>query len=104
MSRTANPVRGETSLVIGERPYVLRPSFEALIAAEEELGSLFALVERAAEGALTIVQMTALLWHCLPADDRPDREELGRALLAMGLIEAAKPVRSVFAQVLKGSR
>jgi len=99
----ANPHRGETSIVIGGRSYVLRPSFEALVAAEEELGSLFALVERASEGQLSIAQMAALVWHCLPAAERPERRTVGDALLEMGLIKATQPVRTILAQVLKGA-
>ena len=38
---SANPYRGEASLVVGGETLVLRPSFGALVAAEEELGSLF---------------------------------------------------------------
>jgi len=43
---SANEVRGEALLTIAGHPHVLRPSFTALVAAEEELGPLFALVER----------------------------------------------------------
>jgi Phage tail tube protein, GTA-gp10 len=45
--------------------HVLRPTFAALVAAEEELGPLFALVERAASGTLKLSEMVALFWHCL---------------------------------------
>jgi hypothetical protein len=102
MSLPANPLRGECALTIRGVPYVLRPSFEHLVLAEAELGSLFALVERAAAGALTLAEMTALLWHCLPAETRPERAAVGEALLAMGLVAATQPVRTVLAQVLQG--
>jgi hypothetical protein len=49
---SANPYRGEASLDVAGEKLVLRPTFGALVAAEEELGSLFELVERAAAGAL----------------------------------------------------
>jgi hypothetical protein len=97
-----NPLRGEAALVIAGVSHVLRPSFENLVLAEAELGSLFALVERAAAGALTLTEMTALLWHCLPGEGRPDRIAVGQAVLAMGLVEATGPVRAVLAQVLQG--
>ncbi|TNE49840.1 MAG: gene transfer agent family protein [Sphingomonadales bacterium] len=84
------------------RSYLLRPSFEALVLAEEELGSLFALVERAGEGALTLSEMASLLWHCLPDGNRPSREQIGEAMLEMGLVKAAEPVRAILAQILKG--
>lgn len=98
----ANGLRGESTLAIAEATYVLRPSFENLVLAEAELGSLFALVERAAAGTLTLTDMTALLWHCLPSDTRPDRIAVGQAVLAMGLVGATAPVRAVLAQVLQG--
>ncbi len=102
MIAAANPLRGEATLAVNGVTYVLRPSFESLVLAEGELGSLFALVERAAGGALTLTEMTALLWHCLPAEHRPDRVAVGQAVLAMGLVAATGPVRAVLAQVLKG--
>ena len=102
MTRPANSSRGEHSVVIEGTEFVLRPSFEALMAAEEELGSLFAMVERASRGELSIREMSSLVWHCLPTDSRPAREQVGQALLGMGLIAATGPVRAIFNQVLKG--
>ena len=102
MSRAANPLRGEARLRVADTDYVLRPSFEHLVEAEAELGSLFAVVERAAVGALTLSEMTALLWHCLPTENRPQREAVGAALLEIGLVAATEPVRAVLAQVLQG--
>jgi hypothetical protein len=103
VSAHANPLRGEASLMIAGQPYILRPSFAHLVAAEDELGSLFALVERAADGGLTLTEMTALLWHCLPAEMRPRREAVGAAVLEMGLVKATQPVRAVLAQILEGA-
>lgn len=97
-----NPLRGEAALAVCGVAHVLRPSFENLVLAEEELGSLFALVERAAQGTLALTEMAALLWHCLPAKGRPDRTAVGEAVLAMGLVAATVPVRAVLAQVLQG--
>lgn len=102
MSLPANPLRGECTLTVAGVAYVLRPSFEHLVLAEAELGSLFALVERAAAGSLTIAEMTTLLWQCLPAECRPERTAVGEALLAMGLVAATRPVRAVLTQVLQG--
>lgn len=103
MTRGANPMRGETTITIAGVEYLLRPTFEALVAAEEDLGSLFAMVEKASQGSLGISAMSGLVWHCLPAEARPDRSVVGEALLAMGLIKATAPVRAILAQVLKGS-
>ena len=100
---TANPARGETVLSVDGVDYLLRPTFEALVAAEEELGSLFALVEAASEGELLISQIAGLLWHCIPQENRPDRARVGAAILDVGLVEAAKPLRLVLSQIVKGS-
>ena len=102
MSKPANAQRGEAEIVVDGKTLLLRPSFENLVAAEEELGSLFALVERASEGGLTIAEITALIWHCIAAEQRPERQEVGKAVLALGLVAATKPVRAILAQVLQG--
>lgn len=102
MTRPANALRGEASLEVGGRVLILRPSFENLVAAEEELGSLFALVERASDGALTLKEISALLWHCLDGESRPERASVGSAVMVMGLVQAIAPVRAILAQALQG--
>tara|TARA_E500000305_G_scaffold106205_1_gene104506 strand:+ start:392 stop:715 length:324 start_codon:yes stop_codon:yes gene_type:complete len=98
----ANSVRGEASIVIGGQSRVLRPTFSALVAAEEELGSLFALVERAAEGKLRLAEIATLFWHCLAQRDNLTREQVGEAVLSMGLAKTAKPLRVLLGQILQG--
>ena len=102
MSLAANPVRGESDIVIDGARHVLRPSFESLVLAEAELGSLFALVERASQGALTLTEIAALIWHCLPIENRPERGTVGQAVIAMGLVTATGPVRMILTQILQG--
>lgn len=99
---TANPYRGEAEILIGDSPRLLRPSFAALVAAEEELGPLFALVERAGTGQLRLTEITALFWHCLVARDDITREAVGDAVLAAGLAAASKPLRVLLGQILQG--
>lgn len=98
-----NPVRGEASLRVRGAELVLRPSFAALVAAEQELGPLFALVERAAAGRLAIGEMVTLFWHCLA--ERPaelDRDALGEAVVAGGLAGATPALRILLGQILQG--
>ena len=102
MSGPANSRRGEAGLKIGARDCVLRPSFTALVAAEEELGPLFALVERAGAGQLRLAEIAALFWHCLATPGRTTREQVGEAVMALGLAGAAKPLRALLAQILQG--
>lgn len=99
----ANPYRGEAMLEIGGTPRLLRPTFGALVAAEEELGPLFALVERAGAGQLRLSEMTALFWHCLASRDGLSRETVGEAVMRRGLAACAKPLRVILGQILQGS-
>ena len=99
----ANALRGEAALRVGARSLVLRPSFAALVAAEEELGPLFALVERAADGRLALGELAALFWHCLK--DRPatlTREAVGEAVVAQGLAAVTPALRVLLGQILQG--
>jgi hypothetical protein len=98
-----NPHRGEASLVVDGLARTLRPSFTALVAAEEELGPLFALVERAGAGQLRLAEMTALFWHCLTMRDGLTREIVGEAVAEQGLAASARPLRVLLAQILQGS-
>ncbi|MCM8729704.1 gene transfer agent family protein [Hephaestia sp. GCM10023244] len=99
----ANPARGEANLRVGGETLVLRPSFAALVAAEQEIGPLFDLVARAADGRLTLSEMVALFWHCLAA--RPEgltRERFGEAVVAGGLVNATPALKVLIRQILAG--
>lgn len=99
----ANPARGEAALRVAGETLTLRPTFAALVAAEGELGPLFALVERAAEGKLTLAEVAALFWHC--RHDAPaalTREGLGDAIVGAGLAAATPVLKSLLHQVLAG--
>ena len=102
MSR-ANPHRGEASFVVRGETLVLRPSFAALVAAEEELGPLFALVERTADGRLSLREVAALFDHV--SAERPPaitRTSIGEAIVAAGLTEVTPVLRVLLAQILQG--
>jgi Phage tail tube protein, GTA-gp10 len=99
VTRTANKARGEAEVA----GIMLRPSFAALVAAEEELGPLFALVERAAAGELKLAEMAALFWHCRfgVADDFT-REDFAETLAAGGLAAATPALKILLGQILGG--
>lgn len=100
---SANPVRGEAALRVAGETLVLRPSFAALVAAEGELGPLFALVERAAAGSLALAEMVALFWHCRSeAPAALTREMLSEAVVAGGLAQATPALRVLLQQILAG--
>ncbi|GAA4223024.1 hypothetical protein GCM10022253_32830 [Sphingomonas endophytica] len=98
-----NPVRGEAALRVAGEMLVLRPTFAALVAAEQELGPLFALVERAASGLLALEELVGLFWHC--RHDAPPaltREALGEAVVAAGMSAATPALKVLLTQILAG--
>ncbi len=97
-----NIMRGEASIRVGGAELVLRPSFAALVAAEGELGSLFALVERAASGGLLLGEIVALFWHCLVQREGVTREMLGEAVVAVGLSGVTPALKVLLRQILSG--
>lgn len=100
---SANRHRGEASFVVGGERLVLRPSFTALVAAEEELGPLFAFVERATEGRLRLGEIAALFDHV--SAGRPKsitREGIGEAIVATGLANVTPQLRILLGQILQG--
>lgn len=100
---SANPARGEASIEVGGEALVLRPSFSALVAAEGEIGPLFELVERAADGRMTLGEIATLFWHL--AADRPaalTREAMGEAVVASGLVRATPALKAILGQILQG--
>jgi len=99
---SANPHRGEAQLLLDGVAHVLRPTFGALVAAEEELGPLFTLVERASGGELKLGEMVALFWHCLAHPSDQSRETFAEAVTRAGLAVCAPALRSLLVQVLKG--
>ncbi len=103
MSAPANAARGEASIMLKNAALMLRPTFAALVAAEEELGPLFALVERAADGRLRLAEMATLFWHCRH-DAAPDltREEFGEALAEAGLATMTPALKILLGQILGG--
>ena len=86
----ANPERGEAALMIGGDRLALRPSFAALVKAEQELGPL------------SLADLVALFWHCLVDREALSREALGEAVLALGLAKVTPVLRAVLQQILAG--
>ena len=76
---------------------------EIEVAAEEELGSLFDLVERAAGGRLLLSEIVTLFWHIVR--DRPEsltRERLGEGVMKLGLSGVTPALKILLRQILSG--
>lgn len=97
-----NAVRGEAMLHTPDAAYMLRPTFAALCAAEEELGPLFALVERAAAGELKLAEMVALFWHCRADCESVIREDFADAVVAGGMAAVTPALKVLLGQILGG--
>ncbi|MGD9810040.1 MAG: gene transfer agent family protein [Sphingobium sp.] len=101
--REANAQRGEAAIIVRGDRLMLRPSFQALVAAEEELGPLFALVDRASSGELRLSEMVALFWHCRHGwPEAITRETLGEAVAAQGLAAVTPALKAILRQILSG--
>lgn len=101
--KIANPYRGEGNIVVSGEALLLRPTFSALVAAEEELGSLFELVERATRGGLRLTEIAVLFDHL--SAGRPaaiDRQQIGEAIVQLGLARVTPKLRQVLEQILQG--
>ncbi|GAB4155085.1 MAG: hypothetical protein Tsb0016_27130 [Sphingomonadales bacterium] len=99
----ANPHRGEVPLRLDGRDYVLRPSFEALVAVEAERGSLLTMIERASAGELLLDDIATLLWACLRAGGAElERGQVGDLVMRMGLAAVTPAFRDVLTMALSG--
>lgn len=95
-------MRGEVALTLDGSTFLLRPSFAALVAAEAEIGSLFAVLERAGRGDLRLGDMGPLFWHCL-AEAQDARGIFERRLVAAGPAALLPAFRALLGAVFGGS-
>lgn len=99
----ANPLRGEVALQLAGQSLRLRPSFEALVRAEVEAGSLLRLLDRAADGDVRLADISALFWACGEEGwEGGDRPAFERALLEAGLGKVLPAYRSLLGQLFSG--
>ncbi len=99
----ANPARGEATLTLAGQPMTVRPSFSALVAAEQDVGPLFALVETAAAGRLTLADTVSLIFHCLV--DKPGdmtKQTLGDEIVQLGITVLTPVLQTLLGQILRG--
>lgn len=98
--RPANALRGEVDLELPGVSVRLRPSFSALVAAESELGSLAALLERAGAGDVRLGDAAALFWHCSHWEGA--RAEFEGRLAEVGLARILPVYRSLLVRIFAG--
>ncbi len=99
----ANVLRGEVPLRLCSSTLALRPTFSALVAAEAEIGSLLALLDRAGSGDVRLGDVGPLFWHSLK-DGGPelDRQAFEAKLLDAGISRLLSPYRQLLAAIFGG--
>jgi hypothetical protein len=94
---TANIERGE--MMLGA--WKLRPTYAALVAAEAEIGSLFALLERTSASQVTLADMICLLWHCAETD--MTRDTFAESCVTLGIAQLTPAYRQLIETALAGA-
>jgi hypothetical protein len=93
----------QVSLAAGD--CVLRPTFSALVAAEAEVGSLLALLDRAGAGDVRLGDIGPLFWHALAEPEAwADRGAFEAQLAEAGLRALIPPYRRFLSSVFGGRR
>lgn len=75
----ANPVRGEIEVSLGDpaRDYVLRPSYEAIVAIEKGTGKgLLHLFREAAEATMPLGDLAVVIAECIRAQGRAAKDRM----------------------------
>jgi hypothetical protein len=94
-------MRPALTVTLGATHYAFCPTYGALVAAEAELGSLFALVERASAGTMSLSDMIAFVWHCR-VDTDVTRADFGALCVDAGLANITPLFRALVEQALGG--
>ena len=99
-TKAANSIRGEAQIAVGNICYILRPTFGALAAAEDEIGSLFDFVDRAAAGKAKLCEIIALFWHCETTDVM--RNVFADDMMRVGMVGMTPTLKIILRQILQG--
>lgn len=99
----ANIQRGEVSVTLGGRDYVLRPTFAALAEIESLAGrGLVALAQRFLDRQFGLNDVLAVLGPAIKAGGAKPPEKLGDAVAAAGVLNLAGPIARFLALALSG--
>lgn len=101
----ANRNRGEATVRIGRKNYVLRSSFEALSAIEDALDiGIIELAGRLNDGRMRLSDLVAIIAACTAAasDEPPSEEAIGAAIAKKGIATYLEPVSTFFVAALAG--
>ena len=96
-----NKVRGETTITLGDRSVVLRPTFEVLVEIEEITGlSAPLLLRRFAFNDVRVRDLAAIVWASAKAVDAEAAGSfvaMGEAIVRVGVAELIAPIGDFYA-------
>lgn len=97
-------LRGEVNVTLGDRCFVLRPSFSAIMDIEERLGGIVALALRASRGEYGLKDVATVICCTIrqSGNQRPTLDEIGELVLQVGLASAADAMKDILTVVLGG--
>ena len=101
----ANKQRGEVDVKLGGKTWTMRPAFQALCEIEDRTGvGITTLARRFHDGDFGAGPIVAVLWAGIRAahDDAPDYDEVGRLVVAEGVIGFAAPALAFLLAALLG--
>lgn len=105
MTVQANSARGEAVFRVQDQAILMRPSFAAIIAAEDSLGPMLALAIAAGEGKVALSHIVELFAACaVAAGDGPcpTKDEIADLVVQAGLQAALEPYHALLSAILKG--
>ena len=98
-----NTARGEVTLKLGDAHYTLVPSYANLVAAEASVGPLFAVIDQASSGKLSVQTLITVLWCCVePKSATLFHDMFCEACVQAGLSTLTPAFRTLMKQALGG--
>lgn len=88
----ANPSRGEVEFVLGDKTFVVRPSFQNIREVEAALGSLFSIGRKITTNDFSITEMVTLIWIILRKEYKLKNDEVGEMVAAEGPVNLLLPI------------
>jgi hypothetical protein len=101
----ANAYRGEVAVVLGDRSYIMRPTFSAIEQIEQETDKpLQELVGRGVACVLSVSDIATIIHAGIAHDDCPDRAAIGQIAIENGIQDLYPPVGKFLIYALTGGR
>lgn len=101
-----NPHRGEVAITIGDKEYVMRPTFEALVNMETRTGkSALTLSRELIESSILISEIAVILHEGIKAgenQDVPTYQKIAEDIMNVGIAEHNKCALDFMSSALMG--